>query len=166
LQKLQLCDFTLESRETLSTTIPSFFAKETSSYIPEIEFTYNDAEQYHVSLALEHDAKSTPASSMWSPLDTVLSGMSGLRIVRFRLHQVSLNSMFPSYVKRGLALCDARGILYIEFMEDTRSKVDRRLGGSHSPLSGSRWDMYIRPDSWNGRLSGPLCIAQMQEPTA
>jgi len=145
-------------------------ATATSSFIHEIEFVYGEPEEHSVLLELEIDEMtSTPGSSVWSPLDTVLSKFRSLRTVRFRLNSDQPYSIsFVRCVKRGLSSCSARGILSFEHVNDGMSESTPELGASPSPVFFAAGDIsspYLRPDSWNGMVSGPLCIAQMQQLT-
>jgi hypothetical protein len=168
LQKLRFRDFGFGSRHTLSSTMPATFARAVSSHIYDIEFAYGPPERPHFSLELENDAMSTtPASSMWSALDAVLSTFSSLCTVRFRLSSDQSDPLsFVSYVKRGLRSCNARGILSFEDVLDGMSESDPELGACHSLPFYTEQDSlppYLRPASRNGVVSGPLCIAQLQE---
>jgi hypothetical protein len=124
IQKLRFCGIIFGSRHTLSSTMPSMLARTTSPYIYEIEFWYCLANENHFLSELENDAKSTtPGSSMWTALDTVLSRYSNLRITRFRPSLFQPDPLpFIGYVKRGLSSCNARGLLSFEHAIDCMSE--------------------------------------------
>jgi hypothetical protein len=166
LQKLRFCDFGFVSRHGLSSIIPSMLATTTSSYINEIEFAYVMLEERH--LKLENDVKSGP--SMWRALDHVLSSFSSLRTVRFRFSPGQSDPLsFVGYVKRGLSSCNARGLLSFVHGLDGMSESGPELGTCHSPMFCAERDIWLpslHSASQNGVVSGPLRIAQLQEPTA
>jgi hypothetical protein len=166
LRKLRFCNLNFYSPHTLSSTIPSMFAKITSSYIYEIEFAYGLPDEERFLLELENDAMfATPGSSMWTALDTVLSGFSGLHTVRFRLCPRQSDPLsFVGYVRKGLSSCNARGLLSFEHVIDGMSESDPGLGACHSPPLCTERDNsqpYSRPAFCNGVVSGPFCITQL-----
>jgi len=119
LRKLCFPNFHMRSRHALASTIPAMLARIASSDLDEIEFV-RIPEQGKFLQELADDAIfATPSTSMWSALDNVLSGFSGLRTVRFILHQSDPVS-FVGYVRRGLSLCNARNLLSFEHVIDGR----------------------------------------------
>jgi hypothetical protein len=89
----------------MSSTLPSIFAQVTSPYLEELDVASGWPGTYDSIVEL-----TTSALSMWKALDRVLSAKNSLRTVRLTLGPPFL----AEYVKRGLSLCDDRGILYLE----------------------------------------------------
>jgi hypothetical protein len=144
------------------------FARTTSLHVSEIEFMYGQPEGHDFLLEVENNAMSTvPGSSMWTALDDILSAFSGLRTIRFTLspHQSDLLS-FVGYMKRGLSACKARGLLSFEHVLDGISNLILKLGACCSPpFFTEPPPAYLSLPSRYGMVSGPLCIAQLLEPT-